>query len=184
MKEKILILTLLVAFFSGKVFAQNGTFTLKSNDLGGQFSTEHVYNHFGCKGKNISPQLFWENYPKETRSFALTVYDPDAPTGSGWWHWLIFNIPVSITELPKGAGNPKNNFLPETVTQSINDYGEYGYGGPCPPQGDKPHGYIITLYALKVEKINLGKDTNPATVGFYLNSNTIAKASLLIYYRR
>ncbi len=182
--KTLTLILLFIAFSLVNVSAQNNTFTLKSKDIGGQFSLEQVYDKFDCGGQNISPQLFWENAPNETKSYAITIYDPDAPTGSGWWHWLAFNIPATINEIPKNAGNPELKLLPTTVIQSINDYGSYGYGGPCPPKGDKTHRYIITVYALNTGKLELNKNTNPATVGFYLNNHSIAKASLIIYYGR
>lgn len=184
MIKKPLIYLLLTISFTMNLTAQNGTFTLTSNDLGGQFSLKQVYDQYNCGGQNMSPQLMWKNAPAGTKSFAVTMYDPDAPTGSGWWHWLIFNIPVHINELPAGAGNPDNAVLPSSVIQSLNDYGTYGYGGPCPPKGDKPHRYIITVYALKVAKIDLNKDSRPATIGFYLNRFAIAKSSIMAYYQR
>ena len=181
--KNLIILTFFVSCSFNSLSAQNKTFTLKSDDVGGQFTKEQVYNKYGCQGQNISPQLHWENAPENTKSYAVTIYDPDAPTGSGWWHWLIFNIPNTVNEIPKNAGNPQSKLIP-SATQSINDYGTYGYGGPCPPQRDKPHRYIITVYALNVEKLKLDNDTNPATVSFYLNNHSIAKASLLVFYGR
>ena len=134
--------------------------------------------------KYQSPQLSWTQAPEDTKSFAITLYDPDAPTGSGWWHWLVFNLPATVSDLPKGAGNVGINDLPKQVIQSINDFGIYGYGGPCPPQGDKAHAYILTVYALDTLEIPLDKDANPAKVGFYINQHTIAKASLIFYHQR
>ncbi len=186
MFKKIAYSVLLLMYFSAPLIAQikDATFTLKSNDLGGQITEKQVFNNFGCKGENKSPQLYWVSPPEQTKSFALTMYDPDAPTGSGWWHWIVFDIPKHVTELPDGAGNIENKQMPENVIQSITDFGSYGYGGPCPPEGDAYHAYIITVYALDVEKLGLDKNTNPATVGFYLNNHTIAKASLIAYYKR
>ena len=112
------------------------------------------------------------------------MYDPDAPTGSGWWHWVVFDIPVSNNELVSGAGNTELNLTPEGVIQSITDYGANGYGGPCPPEGHGLHQYIITVYALKTDKLGLNESTNPAVVGYYLWNNTIAKASIVTYYQR
>ena len=161
--------------------AQN-TFTLKSEHLGGQATLQEVFN--GCGGENRSPQISWSNAPKETKSFAITVYDPDAPTGSGWWHWLVVNVPAETDHLPTGAGDPERPQLPEGVIQTLNDYGQSGYGGPCPPEGHGPHQYILTIHALKVEKLDVQPQTNPAVVGFQINANTIAKASLVFYYER
>ena len=160
------------------------TFTLKSDYLGGQATTQEVFNGFGCEGKNLSPPLYWENAPAGTQSFALTMYDPAAPTGSGWWHWVMFNIPATATELVQGAGDVEKGIAPEGSVQSVNDYGKKGYGGPCPPEGDGPHPYIITLHALKVDRLDVLADTNPAQAGFNINANTLAKASLVMYHSR
>lgn len=143
-----------------------------------------VFSGFGCSGKNISPSLKWTNPSKNAKSFALTVYDPDAPTGSGWWHWVLFNIPAEINELKADAGNPSKGLAPKGSIQSVTDFGTPGFGGACPPVGDKPHQYIFTVYALDVAKLDLDEKTSPAMVGFFLNQHVIAKASLIAYYRR
>lgn len=163
--------------------AQN-TFTLSSQDLGGQSTTTQEFNGFGCTGKNESPQLSWANAPAGTKSFAITMYDPDAPTGSGWWHWLVFDIPANINELVTNAGNLEMKLAPKGAIQSVTNYGVGGYGGPCPPEGHGLHRYIITVHALKVDKLGLDAATNPAIVGYYLNKNTLAKASIVSYYQR
>ncbi len=163
-------------------FAQ--TFTLKSNEIGGQATNAQVFNGFGCSGGNISPQLSWENPPAGTKSFAVTIYDKDAPTGSGFWHWVVFDIPATTKELKSGAGTLEKNLTPAGVIQSITDFGKPGYGGPCPPPGHGAHQYLITVYALKTDKLGLDKNASPALVGFYLNSNIIEKASIVMYYQR
>lgn len=178
--KKIAFLLLWIVSFK----AEAQTFTLKSNELGGQFETAQLFNSFGCSGENKSPQLYWINPPKETKSFAVTMFDEDAPTGSGWWHWIIFDIEKNISELKTNAGNTKDSIAPKNSMQSITDFGFNGYGGPCPPSGDKAHKYIITVYALKIEKLSLPNTANPALVGFYLNQNAIEKASLIIYAKR
>lgn len=150
----------------------------------GVIGNEHVYNGFGCSGHNVSPELRWEQAPKDAKSFAVTVYDPDAPTGSGWWHWVIFNIPPSVTSLTAGAGKSDGGSAPQGTIQSMTDFGQPGYGGPCPPQGDKPHRYIFTVYALKVDQLPLKKEASGAMVGFYLNQNALAKAFLTATYGR
>ena len=150
----------------------------------GTVGNEHVYNGFGCSGSNASPELRWERAPKGTKSFAVTVYDPDAPTGSGWWHWVIFNIPRDTTSLPAGAGKPDGGGAPQGSIQSMTDFGQPGYGGPCPPPGDKPHRYVFTVYALKVDQIPLNKEASGAMAGFYLNQNVLGKASFTAKYGR
>ena len=160
------------------------TFTLKSNDIGGQITNQQVFNDFGCAGKNISPQLSWKNAPKGTKSFAVTMYDPNAPTGSGWWHWVVFDIPSNINEIKQSAGNIESTLIPKGTIQSNTDFGNPGYGGPCPPKGHGIHQYIITVYALKIEKLGLDANANPALVGFYIHSNTLQKASIVSYYKR
>ncbi|RXK11434.1 YbhB/YbcL family Raf kinase inhibitor-like protein, partial [Halarcobacter mediterraneus] len=143
-------------------------------------TNKQVFNGFGCTGENISPQLSWKDAPKGTKSFAVTVYDPDAPTGSGWWHWVVFDISKDKCTLPSGFGNSES----QDAIQSITDYGKSGFGGACPPQGDKAHKYIFTVHALDVETLGLDKNANAALVGFYLNSHSLAKASLISYYGR
>lgn len=180
--KKLPQLFLVALLFGQTALAQ--TFTLQSEDVGGQATQKQVFNGFGCMGNNISPQLSWEHPPEGTKSFAVTMYDPDAPTGSGWWHWLVFDIPLTTTHLVSDAGNSTKTLLPENAIQSLTDFGTQGYGGVCPPEGHGWHTYIITVYALKVEKLGLDKNANPALVGFYLNANTIQKASLVFYYKR
>ena len=180
--KKVMILILLV-FSVGMAVAQ--TFTLKSKDVGGQATNKQVFNGFGCTGENVSPQLSWENAPADTKSFAITMFDPDAPTGSGFWHWVVFNVPATTTDLKTGAGDAAKNLLPAGAIQSVTDFGQPGYGGPCPPQGHGLHTYIITVYALKSAALaGLDKTTMPALVGFNIHFNTLAKASIVMYYQR
>lgn len=167
-----------ITFIAISLFAEN--FTLKSSSLKGQLTKTEEFNGFGCSGENISPDLSWENAPKETKSFAITVYDPDAPTGSGWWHWMVFDIPKDKLSLEKGFGSK----VDKEIIQSVTNYGKTGFGGACPPKGDKAHRYIFTVYALDVDKLGLDKDINPAIVGYYINSHTLKKASLISYYQK
>ena len=162
---------------AGTLSAQN--FTLKSNELGGQATNRQMANSFGCHGENISPDLHWENVPAGTQGFAVTIYDKDAPTGSGFWHWVIFNIPANVTGLPSDAGNLSKSLSPAGSIQGNNDGGQPGYIGPCPPPGPI-HEYLITVYALK-SKLPLDKSASAALIGFYLNANVIEKASLVFY---
>lgn len=182
MKNVISILAMVV-ICTATAFGQK-TFTLTSTDLGGEATKVQEFNGFGCTGENQSPQLSWKNAPEGTKSFAITMYDPDAPTGSGFWHWVVFDIPANITELVTNAGNTKLNLAPKGAIQSKTDYGTNGYGGPCPPEGHGLHQYIITIYALKTEKLGLDQNINPAIAGFYLWNNTLAKASIVAYYKR
>ena len=152
-------------------------------EAGERIAEEQIFNGFGCNGGNVSPALQWRNAPANTKSFAVTMYDPDAPTGSGWWHWNVFNIPAEATGLTKGASS-KINTLPKGSIQGRTDFGKPGYGGPCPPEGDSPHNYRITVYALKTEKIPLDQDAPAAMLGFYLHQNLIEKAELSAYYSR
>jgi Raf kinase inhibitor-like YbhB/YbcL family protein len=145
---------------AGSLHAQTGAFTLSSPDLaGGSFDNKFVLNGFGCKGDNVSPALEWKNVPPGTKSLSLLLHDPEAPTGSGFWHWTVLNIPASTTGLPQGAGNaaatlPAPAFGGNTDFQDTGATGANGnYGGPCPPTGDKPHHYHFTLYAVGVEDV-------------------------------
>jgi Raf kinase inhibitor-like YbhB/YbcL family protein len=156
-------------------------FTLSSSDLKGQLTKTQEFNGFGCTGDNISPQLSWSHAPKGTKSFALTVYDPDAPTGSGWWHWLVVNMPADASSLPTGV-KPKD--LPKGALETMNDYGVTSFGGACPPEGDTHHQYIFTLHALDVEKLDVTPKSDSALVGFMINAHTIEKTSLVSYYKR
>ena len=174
----------LFAFMASANFSVAQTFTLKSKDINGQMTMQQVLNGFGCTGQNLSPQLSWENAPAGTKSFAVTIYDKDAPTGSGWWHWVVFDIPANIAELKRGAGDASKNLLPNGTVQGLTDFGQPGYGGPCPPQGDKPHEYLITIYALKAVKLGVDSKASAALVGFYINANVLAKASIVAYYNR
>lgn len=167
--------------------AQAQKFTLASPDIkpGGTIAAEQVFNGFGCTGKNISPALKWTGAPAGTKSFALLVHDPDAPTGgAGWWHWVVVNIPANVTELATDAGRADGTGMPKGAMQIATDFGGPGWGGPCPPAGDKPHRYNFTIYALKVEKLDLPPDAKASLAGFMVNANAIAKATLTGRYGR
>jgi len=154
---------------------------------GDYLGPEHVLSAdygFGCSGGNKSPHLRWEDAPAGTKSFALTCFDPDAPTGSGFWHWVVVNIPPGVTELPLDAGNAGGGKLPAGALQVRTDFGKPGYGGPCPPQGDHPHRYLFTMHAVSMDKLPVTADTAAAVVGFYLNFNTLAKVALMGLYKR
>ena len=161
-------------------------FALTSPDVhaGQQMANAQVFKGMNCTGANISPALQWHGAPAAAKSFALTVYDPDAPTGSGWWHWVTYNIPARATQLAAGAGDPTKSLMPAGSVQGNTDFGTPGYGGPCPPQGDKPHHYIFTLYALDVPKLDVPASATAAYVGFNLHAHTIAKTTLTAIYGR
>lgn len=161
-----------------------GTFVLTSTDLHTDrpVASAQVYNGMGCDGQNQSPQLSWKGAPKGTKTFAITMYDPDAPTGSGWWHWLVFNIPADVTSLPTGAGDPSKNLLPAGASQGNTDFGAPGYGGPCPPPGN-PHRYVVTVYALN-ESLSIPANVTAAVVGFNIHAHIIGKATLTARYGR
>ncbi|SHL01311.1 phospholipid-binding protein, PBP family [Flavobacterium chilense] len=180
--KKLNLILVLSLIFTTTIFAQK-TFTLTSKDLGGETTKLQEFNGFGCSGENQSPELLWKNAPEGTKSFAITMYDPDAPTGSGFWHWVIVDIPANVNELVTNAGI-KSNLIPKGAIQSVTDYGIKGFGGPCPPEGHGFHQYIITVYALKTDKLGTNENTNPAVVGFNLWNQTLAKASIVAYYKR
>ena len=155
-------------------------FRLTSPDIkpNGPIQMEQVFNSFGCTGKNISPALAWSGAPAGTKSFALLVHDPDAPTGgAGWWHWLVVNIPASATGLAKGAGSADGSGLPAGAVHVNTDFGGPGWGGPCPPVGDKPHRYNFTLYALKTDRLDMS-GASASLAGYMVNGNAIGKAKL------
>ena len=165
------------------------TFKLNSQSFkdGDYLANIHILSKefgFGCAGGNQSPQLSWSGAPSGTKSFALTCFDPDAPTGSGFWHWLIVNIPATTTELALDAGNPAAPKLPVGALQTRTDVGKPGYIGPCPPEGDHPHRYLFTVFAVKVDKLDVTADTSAAVVGFNLHFNTWAKAEIMGLYKR
>jgi Raf kinase inhibitor-like YbhB/YbcL family protein len=153
-------------------------FQLSSPDVheGKSLATEQLFNGFGCSGGNLSPKLEWQHLPAGTKSIAVTVFDPDAPTGSGFWHWLIYDIPVSVDGLPKGIGSKAE--VPAGAQVGRNDFGTRGFDGACPPPGDKPHRYVFTVYALKVEHLGVAQDASAAMISLMLNMNSLGKATL------
>lgn len=141
------------------------------------------FNGFGGEGENISPSLSWSDAPKDAKSFAVTVFDPDAETGSGFWHWVIFDIPSTVRELPAGTGNVDQVYVPG-LKQASCDFGHMGYGGACPPEGDNPHRYIFTLHALSCEQLDINKDMPNAVIRFMINAFTISMSSVTVLYQR
>ena len=181
---RLTVFILAAFFWTATAFASD--FKLKSPDVaeGKTLANNQVLSGFGCQGANMSPELRWENAPKGAKSFAVTVYDPDAPTGSGWWHWVVFNIPASATGLSAGAGDEKGSALPAGSVQSRTDFGKSGFGGACPPVGAKPHRYVFTVFALDVDRLELGPDSPAAMVGFNLNAHTLGTASITAKFGR
>jgi Raf kinase inhibitor-like YbhB/YbcL family protein len=173
---------LVLACVSLAFSAHAAGFSLSSPDFknNGAIPDKYTFNNMGCTGQNLSPALEWKNAPAGTKSFALMVHDPDAPTGSGWWHWVLYNIPASTTSLPEGAGKS----LPAGAAEGSTDFGTTGYGGPCPPPGSGKHHYNFTLYALKVDKLDVPPNATAAMVGFYAGANSLGKAKLTGLYER
>ena len=181
--KKTLIAT---ALLGAATLVHAAGFTLTSPDIkaNGTIDKKFEFNSFGCSGENKSPALKWSGAPKDTKSFAVTVYDPDAPTGSGWWHWSVINIPADVTELKPDAGNVSGANLPQGAKNVRIDYGVAGWGGVCPPAGDKPHRYIFTVHALKTDKLDIPADATAALAGFMINANSIGKATFTSKYGR
>jgi Raf kinase inhibitor-like YbhB/YbcL family protein len=158
------------------------SFELRSDDVtdGEMMSSRQVYSGFGMTGENISPSLSWSGFPAETASFAVTCYDPDAPTGSGFWHWVLLGLPASVTSLPAGAGSGAG--LPAGAFHVRNDYGSKDFGGAAPPAGDPPHRYVFAVHALDVPALDVDDSISPAVAGFNLRFHTIARALLIPVY--
>ena len=174
---------LLLGACAGIASPAGAKMTISSPDLvdGDALPMAQVFNDFGCQGDNISPHLTWEDAPEGTKSFAVTVYDPDAPTGSGWWHWVAFNIPSTVHTLETGASAGK---MPEGAVQSKSDYGFTGFGGACPPPGDAPHRYIFKVHALDTDILPLDQDATGAMVGYYLTQHRIDSDAITLTYGR
>lgn len=161
-------------------------FVLRSPSIAEQqtLPREHVHHAMGAGGENISPEFAWSGAPAGTKSFALTMYDPDAPTGSGWWHWVVYDIPADATGLPRGAGATGGGALPKGAKQGRTDFGTREYGGAAPPPGHGPHRYVFTLYALNVGKLDVPEDASAAYVGFMIHFAKLGEAKLTARYER
>ena len=161
-------------------------FTLSSPDIanGASIAPVFEFDGFGCSGQNRSPVLQWSGAPEGTRSFAVTVYDPDAPTGSGWWHWFVVDLPAGTAQLAADAGAQGGASLPAPARHIRNDYGAYAWGGMCPPPGDKPHRYIFTVVALDVDRLDIPDDASAALAGFMVHAHTLGQATFTATYGR
>jgi Raf kinase inhibitor-like YbhB/YbcL family protein len=161
------------------------TMSLTSTDVrdGGTIAITHVYDATGCTGQNLSPALAWSGAPAATRSFALTIHDPDAPHPGGWWHWAVYDIPASTASLSRGAGTAGHGGMPPGAKQGRNDFGDSSYDGPCPPPGN-PHHYDVMLSALDVSTLNLPAGAAAAQVSFAIGTHTLATARLTGLYGR
>lgn len=158
------------------------SFTLTSKDVRNGEPMEAKHAHGSVGGENVSPHLSWSGFPAETRGFVVTCFDPDAPTGSGFWHWVLVNLPATVTELPSGAGSRSTAEYGGAFSVR-NDYGEHGYGGAAPPAGDRPHRYVFAVHALDVERLDVTPDSTPAYVGFNLAFHTLARAVIRPTYQ-
>ncbi len=179
-------ISLVIAICLAAAVAHADDFKLTSPTIkpGAFLTTVQEYKGFGCAGEDQSPALKWTAGPAGTKSYALTVYDPDAPTGSGWWHWIVYNIPANVTALAAGAGDASGKMLPAGAAQGRNDYGGHAFGGACPPKGDKPHRYVFTVFALKTEKIEVAPDATAALIGYMIHANALAQDSFTAKYGR
>lgn len=182
MKHLVLLFTALLTISNAQA---EGLKLLSSGIKHGHFmSKSQEFEGFGCSGDNKSPQLSWFGAPAGTKSFAITAYDPDAPTGSGWWHWQVVNIPTSVNSLPSGAGSVDQKLMPKGSAQIENDFGFKGFGGACPPEGNGAHRYQFTIHALSVEKLDIPEEASGALAGYMINANSIDSNTLEALYVR
>ena len=160
--------------------------TLTSDDIedGSPLPHRHLADIMGMTGDNQSPHLRWSGAPAETQSYSVTCFDPDAPTGSGFWHWVLFDLPASVTELPRGAGSGDMTGLPSGAIHARNDAGAHGYVGAAPPPGHGDHRYVFAVHALGVPTLGLDADATPAYVGFNLTFNTLARGVIIATFGR
>ena len=160
--------------------------TVSSPDLhpGGTLPLRQVYRGHGCTGANLSPALQWAHAPAGTRSYAITLHDPDAPHPGGWWHCVVYDLPAATTSLPEGAGRADAALLPPGAHQGRNDFGSADYGGACPPPGDHAHRYVLTVHALDVASLGLPAGAPAASVADAIRSHQIASGQLVTTFAR
>lgn len=177
--KKIIFATILSTLLASASVNAKEVFSVSSDSLkdGAMLTKDNEFDGFGCDGKNIAPNISWKNAPKDTKSFAFTVYDPDAPTGSGWWHYVVYDIPKETSKID-------NAKLPAGAIAARHDGGERAYMGPCPPKGHGKHHYAFTVYALNVDKLDLTKSATAAHVGYMINQHKIASAKITGIYQR
>ena len=173
----------LLIFLSNSVLSDSLTLTSTDIAHGHFMNKSQEYQGFGCSGGNLSPQLAWSGAPAGTKAFAIFAYDPDAPTGSGWWHWQLVNIPANVTSLASGAGDSTNKRIPKGSLQLSNDYGVDGFGGACPPKGHGAHRYQFTVYALS-KHLELPNNASSALVGYLVNAHALASSTIEALYKR
>ncbi|MCV2489076.1 YbhB/YbcL family Raf kinase inhibitor-like protein [Geodermatophilus sp. YIM 151500] len=162
------------------------SFTVTSSDVrdGAPLDRAQVSGTMGAGGEDRSPQLSWSGFPEGTQGFAVTMFDPDAPTVSGFWHWVVTGIPGSVTELPSGAGDPGGRGLPGGARQLRNDAGFAGFVGAAPPAGHGEHRYFIVVHALDTADMGVPDDASPAYHGFNLFGHTVGRAVLVGTYEQ
>lgn len=173
-----------LALGSTTVHADDLTLSSDTIRQNGTLGSAQVFAGFGCDGENISPDLQWTPGPDGTKSYAVTVYDPDAPTGSGWWHWIVYNIPADVTSLPTNAGLEGGANLPEGAVHGRSDFGTYGFGGACPPLGDNPHRYEFVVHALQTDNIDLPTDASAALIGYMVTANRLSSSKITARFGR
>lgn len=178
MLRMLALACLALACLATAAYASDFALHVEGADAQGRLAPRYSYDHFGCSGDNIAPALRWNAPPAGTRSFAVTVFDPDAPTGSGFWHWMVVDVPASARGLPEGGA------LPNPGRAIRNDYGDKAWGGPCPPSGDRPHHYVFTVYALDVPAVGAPADASPALTGFMLHNHVLGKAQRTLTFGR
>ena len=155
-------------------------FTLESGDI---VEGERIADRFTALGENLSPELHWSGFPQETRSFVVSCFDPDAPTPSGWWHWMVQDLDVTTTSLPRGSGESDLR-LDGAAFHAANDSGSHACLGRYPPQGDGDHRYVFAAHALDVDTLDLDDEATPAAVAFHCAAHNIARATLPAVYSR